>query len=83
MRHVIATFIYAIITLPKRPLESHKHVNMNAWLLMLHACQYIGKITSVLSKTTFYFITFYSSQYILPARAKSGNGGKMTPCDTI
>ena len=28
--HVIATFIYAIITLPKRPLESHKHVNMNA-----------------------------------------------------
>ena len=30
MRDVIATFIYAIKTLPKRPLESHKHVNMNA-----------------------------------------------------
>ena len=30
IRHVIATFIYAIITLPKHRFESHKSVNMHA-----------------------------------------------------
>ena len=34
IRHVIATFIYAVITLPKHRFESHKSVNMHAWLLM-------------------------------------------------
>ena len=29
IRHVIATFIYAIITLPKQRFESHKYVNMH------------------------------------------------------
>ena len=30
IRHVIGTFIYAIITLPKHRFESHKAVNMHA-----------------------------------------------------
>ena len=30
IRHVIATFIYAIITLPKHRFESPKYVNMHA-----------------------------------------------------
>ena len=30
IRHVIATFIYAIITLPKHRFESHKYVTMHA-----------------------------------------------------
>ena len=30
IRHVIATYIYAIITLPKHRFESHKSVNMHA-----------------------------------------------------
>ena len=34
IRHVIATFIYAIITLPKHSFESHTYVNMHALLLM-------------------------------------------------
>ena len=34
IRHVIATFIYAIITLPKHHFESRKSVNMQARLLM-------------------------------------------------
>ena len=34
IRHMIATFIYAIITLPKHRFESHKYVNMHACVLM-------------------------------------------------
>ena len=41
------------------------------------------KITSDLTKTTFYFITFYSHKYYLEARSQGGNGGKMTQCNTI
>ena len=34
IRHVIAIFIYAIITLPKHRFESQKDVKMHAGLLM-------------------------------------------------
>ena len=44
---------------------------------------YISKITSYLTKTTFYFITFYSRKYNLEARSEDGSGGKMTQCNTI
>ena len=47
------------------------------------ACQYISKITSDLTKTTFYFKTFYSRKNNLKARSQGGNGGKMTQCNTI
>ena len=50
---------------------------------MLHACQYISKITSDFTETMFYFITFYSRKYYLEARSQGGNGGKMTQCNTI
>ena len=55
-----------------------------AWRAQVtHAYQYISKITSGFTKTTFYFITFYSRKYYLEARSQGGNGGKMTQFNTI
>ena len=35
------------------------------------------------TKTTGFFITFYSRRYYLEARSQGGNGGKLTQCNTI
>ena len=58
-------------------------------MICQHACYinnqatYISNITSDFTKTTFYFITFYSHKYYVEARSQGGNGGKMTQCNTI